>query len=88
MASRAIWKGHLEIGQLVCPVALHTAASTSERVAFRVVNLKTVHGVRGAFVDAAPIDLMEVVRKSTAAEATPSAAKHPATVPPTQSSTR
>ena len=52
MAPRAIWKGHLEIGQLVCPVALHAAASTSERVAFHIVNRKTGHRVRRVFVDA------------------------------------
>jgi len=52
MAPRAIWKGHLEIGQLVCPVALHAAASTFERVAFRIVNRKTGHRVRRVFVDA------------------------------------
>ncbi len=52
MASRAIWKGHLEIGQLVCPVALHAAASTSERVAFHIVNRNTGNRVRRVFVDA------------------------------------
>ena len=52
MAPRAIWKGHLEIGQLVCPVALYAAASTSERVAFHIVNRKTGHRVRRVFVDA------------------------------------
>ena len=52
MAPRAIWKGHLEIGQLVCPVALHAAASTSERVAFHIVNRTTGHRVRRVFVDA------------------------------------
>ena len=52
MAPRAIWKGHLEIGQLVCPVALHAAASTFERVACHIVNRKTGHRVRRVFVDA------------------------------------
>ena len=52
MAPRAIWKGHLEIGQLVCPVALHAAASTAERVAFHIVNRRTGHRVRRVFVDA------------------------------------
>ena len=51
MAPRAIWKGHLEIGQLVCPVALHAAASTSERVALHIVNRRTGHRVRRVFVD-------------------------------------
>jgi DNA end-binding protein Ku len=59
MAPRAIWKGHLEIGQLVCPVALHAAASTSERVAFHIVNRKTGHRVRRVFVDAETGEVVE-----------------------------
>ena len=51
MPSRAIWKGHLEIGQLVCPVALHAAASTSERVSFHIVNRATGHRVHRVFFD-------------------------------------
>ena len=46
MAARAIWKGYLEIGELVCPVALHAAASTAERVSFHVLNRATGHRVR------------------------------------------
>jgi DNA end-binding protein Ku len=52
MAPRPIWKGRLEIGQLACPVALHAAASTAERVSFHIVNRKTGHRVRRVFVDA------------------------------------
>ena len=59
MAPRAIWKGHLEIGQLVCPVALHAAASTSERVAFHIVNRKTGNRIRRVFVDAETGKLVE-----------------------------
>jgi DNA end-binding protein Ku len=33
MAARAVWKGYLKLGELNCPVALHAAASQSERVA-------------------------------------------------------
>ncbi len=52
MASRAVWKGRLEVGEVVCPVALHAAASSSERVSFHVVNRATGHRVRRVFVDA------------------------------------
>lgn len=52
MAARAVWKGHLEIGELACAVALHAAASTSERIAFHILNRKTGHRVERDYVDA------------------------------------
>lgn len=51
MVSRAIWKGHLRIAELACPVALHAAASTSERVTFHTMNRKTGHRVHREFID-------------------------------------
>ncbi|CAM5774833.1 non-homologous end joining protein Ku [Labrys miyagiensis] len=48
---RANWKGVLKIGELVVGVALYTAASTSERVAFHTLNRKTGHRVHRQFVD-------------------------------------
>lgn len=52
MAARAIWKGHLEIGELVCPVALHAAATTAERVGFHILNRATGNRVERVYVDA------------------------------------
>ena len=51
MAPRANWKGFLKVGELVCPVALHTAASTGERIAFHILNRNTGHRLRREFVD-------------------------------------
>ena len=51
MAPRANWKGVLKIGEVGCPVALYTAASTSDRIAFHTLNRKTGHRVRRLFVD-------------------------------------
>ena len=51
MAPRANWKGFLKIAELTCPIALYTAVSTSERVAFHTLNRKTGHRVRRQFVD-------------------------------------
>lgn len=51
MAPRANWKGFLKVGELSCPVALYTAASTSERIAFHTVNRATGHRVHREFVD-------------------------------------
>lgn len=51
MAPRANWKGTLRIAEVLCPVALYTAASTSERVSFHTINRATGHRVRREFVD-------------------------------------
>jgi DNA end-binding protein Ku len=51
MAARANWKGVLKIGEVSCPVALYTAASTAERMAFHILNRKTGHRVHREFVD-------------------------------------
>jgi DNA end-binding protein Ku len=51
LAARANWKGWLKIGDVMCPVALHSAASTSDRIAFHTINRATGHRVRRQFVD-------------------------------------
>jgi DNA end-binding protein Ku len=51
VATRANWKGFLKIQEVVCPVALYTAASASERIAFHTVNRETGHRVHRQFID-------------------------------------
>lgn len=51
MAARANWKGFLKVGELVCPVALYTAASTSERISFHMLNRATGHRLHREFID-------------------------------------
>jgi DNA end-binding protein Ku len=51
VAPRANWKGFLKIAEITCPVALYTAASTSERIAFHTINRATGNRVRRQFVD-------------------------------------
>jgi len=51
VAPRAIWKGYLKAGDLVCPVALHTAVSASERVSLHMLNRKTGNRLHRQFVD-------------------------------------
>ena len=51
MAARANWNGVLKLGEVSCPVALYTAASTAERIAFHILNRKTGHRVHREFVD-------------------------------------
>lgn len=52
MAARANWKGYLKVGELSCQVALYTAASTSDRVSFHIINRETGHRVHRQMVDA------------------------------------
>jgi DNA end-binding protein Ku len=51
MAARAIWKGAIKIEELVCPVAMYTATTTSERIALHLVNRRTGHRLRRVYVD-------------------------------------
>jgi DNA end-binding protein Ku len=62
---RANWKGHLKLGALTCPVALYTAASTSERVELNTLNRATGNRVRREWVDeesGKPVEAEETVR--------------------------
>jgi DNA end-binding protein Ku len=51
VAPRANWKGFLKFGEVSCPVALYTAASSSERITFNTLNRVTGNRVRREFVD-------------------------------------
>jgi DNA end-binding protein Ku len=51
VAPRANWKGFLKIADVTCPVALYTAASTAERIAFHTINRATGNRVHRQFVD-------------------------------------
>lgn len=51
MSARAIWKGHLSIGDLGCAVALYSAVNGQERTAFHIINRDTGHRVRREYVD-------------------------------------
>lgn len=56
---RANWKGFIKFGEVSCPVALYTAASSSERISFNVLNRKTGNRVRREFVDSETGDVVE-----------------------------
>lgn len=59
MAPRANWKGYLKLGELNCAVALYTAASTSERISFHLVNRKTGNRLSREFIDSETGDPVE-----------------------------
>jgi DNA end-binding protein Ku len=49
--SRPYWKGYLKLSLVSCPIALYTATSSSERVAFRQINRRTGNRLRQQLVD-------------------------------------
>lgn len=51
MAPRANWRGYLTLGELSCSVGLFTAASTSDRVSFHIINRRTGNRVHRQMVD-------------------------------------
>jgi DNA end-binding protein Ku len=48
---RPYWKGYLKLALVSCPIALHGACATSERVAFRQINKATGNRLRQQLVD-------------------------------------
>ncbi|WP_036839587.1 Ku protein [Pleomorphomonas oryzae] len=65
MAPRANWKGVLKIAEVICPVSLYTAASTSERIVFHTLNRATGHRVERQYIDSEtekPVDREDQVK--------------------------
>jgi DNA end-binding protein Ku len=48
---RPYWKGYLKLALVSCPIALHAACSTAERIAFRQVNKATGNRLREQLID-------------------------------------
>jgi hypothetical protein len=48
---RPYWKGYLKLALVSCPIALHAACSTAERIRFRQVNKATGNRLRQQFID-------------------------------------
>ena len=59
--ARPYWKGYLQLSLVSCPISLYTAASSSERVAFRQINKQTGNRLRQQLID-------EVTQKPVSAE--------------------
>jgi DNA end-binding protein Ku len=62
---RANWKGFIRFGEVSAPVALYTAASSAERIAFNILNRKTGNRVRREFIDSEtenPVDKEDQVK--------------------------
>ena len=48
---RPYWKGYLKLALVSCPIALHAACSTTERIAFRQINKATGNRLRQQLID-------------------------------------
>jgi DNA end-binding protein Ku len=48
---RPYWKGYLKLALVSCPIALHAACSTAERIAFQQVNKATGNRLRQQLID-------------------------------------
>src|SRR5437867_3058161 len=48
---RPYWKGYLKLALVPCPIALHAACSTAERIAFRQINKVTGNRLRQQLID-------------------------------------
>jgi DNA end-binding protein Ku len=49
--ARPYWKGYLKLSLVSCPIALYSATSSSERVAFRQINKKTGNRLKQQLID-------------------------------------
>src|SRR5580692_12847239 len=61
MASRPIWRGHLRLALVTCPIALHSVVRASGDLHFHYINPKTGNRVRMVTMDAETDD--EVSRR-------------------------
>jgi DNA end-binding protein Ku len=48
---RPYWKGYLKLALVSCPIALHCACSSAERIAFRQINKATGNRLRQQLID-------------------------------------
>jgi DNA end-binding protein Ku len=51
VSPRPYWKGYLKLSLVSCPIALHAACSSTERICFRQINRKTGNRLRQQLID-------------------------------------
>jgi DNA end-binding protein Ku len=56
---RPYWKGFLKLSLVTCPIALYTATSSGERVAFRQISKKTGNRLRQQLIDEGTEEIIE-----------------------------
>ena len=61
---RPYWKGYLKLSLVSCPVAVYSAVSSGERVAFKQINRQTGHRLKQQLVDEHTGDPVESADKA------------------------
>jgi DNA end-binding protein Ku len=62
-APRPYWKGYLKLSLVSCPIAVYSAVSSGERIAFRQINKMTGNRLRQQLVDEVTREPVEAVDK-------------------------
>ena len=60
---RPYWKGYLKLSLVSCPIAVYSATSSSERIAFRQINKKTGNRLKQQLVDEETGSVVEAADK-------------------------
>jgi DNA end-binding protein Ku len=61
--SRPYWKGYLKLSLVSCPIAVYSAASSAERVAFKQISKRTGHRLKQQMVDEQTGEVVETADK-------------------------
>ena len=64
MSPRPYWKGYLKLSLVSCPIAVHAACSSAERVSFRQINRKTGNRLRQQLIDEETREVVEAHEKA------------------------
>jgi DNA end-binding protein Ku len=64
MPPRPYWKGFLKLSLVSCPIALHAACASSERISFRQINRKTGSRLRQQLIDEETREVVEAPDKA------------------------
>jgi DNA end-binding protein Ku len=64
MSPRPYWKGYLKLALVSCPIALHAACASAERVSFRQINRKTGNRLRQQLIDEETREVVEAHDKA------------------------
>ena len=64
MSPRPYWKGYLKLSLVSCPIAVHAACSSAERISFRQINRKTGNRLRQQLIDEETREVVEAYDKA------------------------
>lgn len=65
MANRPLWRGHLKLSLVSCPVALYSTLTGKEEMRLHFINPKTGHRIRQRYIDAEtekPVERQDLIR--------------------------